>query len=177
MEFIPFDNTIKLEALFLQDGQQVANVHYYLVDEVPDVDTCRDLAESYITWWDTNIKGGAPSTLALVMVRCTIMETETSPGVEVATGLPLAGTSGSPAMPNNVTVAIKWSTGLRGRSYRGRTFHIGLTEATVTGNVLAAGMDETLAIVYGDLIALDTDVGPAIMGLSLIHISEPTRPY
>lgn len=42
-------------------------------------------------------------------------------------------------MPNNVSFAIKFGTGLAGRSYRGRFYHIGFSEAMVADNVIITG--------------------------------------
>lgn len=163
MEFVPFNNVIKLEAIFLQDLQKVQNVHYYLVDETPNEDTARALAASYVAWFDTEMQNIVSSQVSLIKVVCTIMETETSPGIEYTTGLPISGGNLSPAMPNNVTVAVKWTTGFRGRSYRGRTYHIGLCEIQVLNNEIIPETVSDLIGAYGELIALDTDVGPGIM--------------
>lgn len=166
MAFVPFNNTIKIEPIFVWDGQRVQNVHYYLVDEFPDLTTAQDLAEAYIAWWDAGMKARTPTNLQLVMVVATIMEEENSPGLEVTTGLPLTGNNASPSLPNNVSVAVKWNTAFRGRSYRGRTYHIGLVEFVVTGNTIDTGYATDLQTLYTDLLVLDTDVGPARMGVA-----------
>lgn len=163
MGFVPFDNVIKLEPVFVWNGQYVENVHHYLVDETPSVDTCESLAASYVAWWDANMKGVMSSEVTLTMLRATIMETETSPGIEYTTGLPIVATGATQGCPNNVTVAIRWLTGLRGRSYRGRTYHIGLQENQVEYSYVNAPTISGLTTIYGDLIALSTNVGPAIM--------------
>jgi len=164
--FIPFNNTIKLEPVFIWQDQRVQNVHYYIVDETPNVDTARALALSYIDWFDTTAKESVSNTASLVLVKATIMETETSPGVEVSTGLPIVGTRAANPLPNNVTLAVKWTTGLRGRSYRGRTYIIGLTEGDVDGNTVPAASITAYMAIYGELLALDTDVGPGVMGIA-----------
>lgn len=163
MPFVPFNNVIKLEAIFTLDGQRVQNVHHYLVDETPDVDTCEELAISYRSWWLDAPRNDVSSSLALTMIKCTIMETEFSPGIEYVTGLPLSGNVASPHLPNNVTLAVKWGTGLRGRSFRGRTYHLGLCESQVTGSRVNSESIPPMLGYYGDLITLATDVGPAVM--------------
>jgi hypothetical protein len=37
-------------------------------------------------------------------------------------------------LPSNVTLAISFRTGFRGRSFRGRAYAVGLTEGQVTGD-------------------------------------------
>lgn len=166
MAFVPFNNTIKLEAVFTQDGQRIQNVHHYLVDETPNVDTAVSLCEAYKTWYNSYLKPIQTPDTSLVLIKATILETDNDPGVEYATGLPISGTNNVPSMPNNVTVAVKWLTGLRGRSYRGRTYHIGLAEDQVTKNNVIPAHLITLANTYGELISLTVDVGPAVMGIA-----------
>lgn len=166
MAFVPFNNTIKLVATFGYDLQYCANVHHYIVDETPDAATATSLAEGYKTWWDTYLKAFCPSALALVRITCTIMENENDPVIEYTTGMPDSATNSEPALPNSVTVAVRWNTNFRGRSYKGRTFHLGLTETQVTGNLLGTSQQTILTTAYGELMAIPTDVGPAIMGVA-----------
>lgn len=78
--------------------------------------------------------------------------------MEDATGLPLAGTGGSVQLPNNVTLCIKWTTENRGRSFRGRTYHVGLTESQVTDNEVVAVAMGQFTTAYGALL---TDLATA----------------
>jgi hypothetical protein len=166
MAFVPFENTIKLEGIYTLDGQRCENVHYYIVDETPNVDTAEDLCVSYVAWWNTIRKGHSPTALSLVLVRATIMENEFDPGIEYSTGLPVTGTQNTNPLPNNCTIAVKWTTGFRGRSFRGRTYALGLTEEVCTLSHLNSGDLAVWTTDYGELIALDTDVGPGIMGIA-----------
>jgi hypothetical protein len=170
MAFVPFDNVIKLEAVFTWGGQIVENVHHYLVDETPVEATCQALSASYVAWWSAGMRAHVDSSVSLTKIVCTILETESSPGTEYATGLPLAGTAGSPSLPNNVTVTIKWTTGFRGRSFRGRTYHIGLCESQVTGNNVTSTWLDTVNPFYGDLMTLATDVDFGVLAVaSRVH--------
>lgn len=166
MAFVPFNNTIKIEAVYIQDGQYVENVLHYIVDETPNVDTALSLAESWFNWWDTDLKVLQPNTVSLVKIKWTIMENDNDPGGEWTTQLPEVGTYNSPALPNNVTVAVRLVTPFRGRSYRGRIYHVGLTEGVVTGNTVSQTYLDSLIAAYGDMVSLTTDVGPAILGVA-----------
>jgi hypothetical protein len=66
--------------------------------------------------------------------------------------MPVAGSETSPALPGNVTVAVKWLTATRGRSARGRTFHVGLCESQVSGNDVGGAVLVNLAAAYGALL-------------------------
>lgn len=134
MPFVPFENCLKVEQVFLWDGQVCENVFHVEKDSpwtVPDMQT---QAGNFISAWNTLWKPNMASTCSLVNIKCTDLTTEFAPGIEYAVGLPIPGTSGGAAMPNVITVAVKWVTALRGRSYRGRTFHIGLLETQILDN-------------------------------------------
>lgn len=170
MGFVPFENTIKLEPVFNWNGQTVENVHYFIVDETPSVDTATDLANAYITWYASNLMAWQPATCQLMKVKATIMETESSPGVEIVPSGTYDGNNVSPGLPNNVTAAVRWVTALRGRSYRGRSFHIGLCESQVDDSYLTSITTNGLKEAYDELISLTVDVGPAILGVaSRVH--------
>jgi hypothetical protein len=163
MAFVPFEDTIKLEGVFSWGGQICENVHYFKVDATPDVALCEELAAEYIQWWNQWMMSVVSTGAALTKVKCTIMEAENSPGIEYSTGLPSVGADASPSMPNNVTIAVRWVTALRGRSYRGRTYHIGLTENSVVHNGLLPAALTQLLNGYTELIGLTTSVGPAAL--------------
>ena len=163
MAFVPFNNVIKLEAIFTLAGQRVQNVHNYLVDETPNVDTCQALMGSYLDWYNGSLAPLQPPACQLVLMRATIMEEENSPGVENAAFSTANGIHNSEPLPNSVTAAIRWVTGFRGRSYRGRTYHIGLTEDQVQGNTITSETVTALQVAYGELMSLPVDVGPAVM--------------
>lgn len=175
MPFVPFNNTIKAELIFTWQGQRVENVHYFLVDETPNEATAISLAEGLKDWWQVYGKFYSTTEVSLVLIRSTIMETENSPGIEYAVGLPIAGTEAGASLPNNVTIAVKWTTGYRGRSYRGRTYHIGLPESAVTGNTLAANWVTNMLVAYGELMSIPVDVGPAIKAIASSYHNNVLR--
>lgn len=166
MAFVPFEDTIKAELIFLCLDQPVQNVFHYMVDATPDLTTAEDLAEGLVAWWKNNLQAEVHSGVTLYSVECTIMENENDPGILYTTGLPATGAAASPAMPNNVTVAVQWKTAFRGRSYRGRTYHVGLTESNCENNYLTQAFAASLQTIYSDLLSVTTNVGPAVLGIA-----------
>lgn len=137
MAFVSFPTACQLEARFIYDGQHVENVHHFdTATTLWTAESMNDLAERYRLLWDGSFKPYAPPTLSLESIVVRSLSTSSSPAVEYTTSLPIAGTNAGPQLPNNVTYAVKWTTGLSGRSYRGRTYHIGLNESQVIGNNL-----------------------------------------
>jgi hypothetical protein len=69
-------------------------------------------------------------------------------------GLPLQGSLTSPALPNNVSFSLKKNSGLAGKSYRGRTYMLGLTEADVTANSISGGSASAFVDAFNEAIIL-----------------------
>jgi hypothetical protein len=135
MPFVPIPNTVKVETCFSWDSQAVENVYHVRVSGDINEALLDNLNSLFYTWWSQYPANLQANTL--LVTRTIISDASQQYGVakEYAPGVINAGqVTNSPALPNNVSVAVKWNTGLRGRSYRGRTYHLGLYEAAVTGN-------------------------------------------
>ena len=166
MGFVPFDKVMRLEAVFRLDGQVVENVHHFWQPNEFTIDVVEDVCEAYKLWWVANLKPIVPDGVSLIKVIGTILDTENSPGIEYTTGLPVVGDSTSAEMPNNVSIAIRWNTGFRGRSYRGRTFHVGLTDGMVDGNNVTVATQNALLAAYTQLMILDTTPQAVMLGVA-----------
>lgn len=145
MAFIPAPECARVEFIYNIFQQTCQNV-VYVQNETDWTDvTLQQLAEAAADWWSTELRNEVSDSCTLATVRCTDVAVENSWQVEFN---PTAGNTGlrtSPAMPLNVTLAIKFGTGLTGRSQRGRAYHVGLTEGQIVGNEMATG--EAAAIV------------------------------
>lgn len=157
MEFIPVPNCAEIVLRFMYNGQQCANVYHVRQESPYDQTSLAVVAALFADWWNTNFKPNAPNTLALVMIVARSLEAKNAPAIEYTSGMPMQGGDVThPQLPNNCTVAVKWSTALRGRSFRGRTYHLGLNEDIVTGNTLSASAHSAFIDWYNALlIALD----------------------
>jgi hypothetical protein len=149
MAFVPISSTVQLEYLQRQDGQAVENVvNYRLLGGVPTVGDINVLCAAAVAWWNTNLKPLTASNVSLVGVKATSLQSAISPVVEYLTGLPISGTALGTALPNNVTVVTRLATDARGRSYRGRVYHVGLTTSHVTGNTVNAAIRASLVAAW-----------------------------
>lgn len=151
MAFIPVPLTAQVATRFLWDSQEVANVYHVTNPGGWDGGTLTDVASIFANWWDVELQPGIASSCSLVEVAATDISVAGGRGVLYTTGLPLVGGSADPSLPNSVTVAVKWATGFTGRSYRGRTYHIGLVEPQVTNNTVVSGYVTTLTAAYNAL--------------------------
>lgn len=151
MAFIPVTNVSSFSMIFTQDNQRVQNTYYvkhvsgWL--EAQQLAVCAEL----VSWWGGSLRSLVANNVALVQIDYRDWTTYDGIGGTYTTGLPLSGTGLTGGLPNNVTVAVGWKTGKRGRSYRGRTYHIGLMEDQVTGNQVNAGSVNALSAAYDDL--------------------------
>lgn len=155
MTFIPAPLTARVAMLFRQNGQRVENVYHVLYTATPTDADLGTACDVFKDWWDTNVKAGASEQLSLIEVDATNIEDEGGNTVILTEGLPIAGTNAGEPMPNNVTVAIKWTTGFGGRSKRGRTYHLGLVRTELQDNdpnLLEDTMVDALTDQYNQLI-------------------------
>lgn len=123
---------------YVWDGQRVQNNLYFYSPAFWNVSKATALSEYIVQAWSTYARPSVASTCSLASIYCTDLTTENSFTYEHVTGLPLAGTQGTASMPNNCTIAVSYVTALRGRSFRGRSYLVGLTEGNVTGNTVAS---------------------------------------
>jgi hypothetical protein len=137
MPFVPIPNAAQLEFIYSWDLQSVENVLTYRIPTTPTVADLQVLCTAAIAWWSANLKPLQSNQAALFSVKATDLSTQTGPVVEDTTGLPIVGTGGTASVPNNVSCAVKLITNNRGRSFRGRIYHIGLPSSVVTGNTVS----------------------------------------
>lgn len=133
MPFVPIPNTARCELRFEQDGQQMANIFHVLKDEPLTVGDLNTIGGAFVDWWEQLLPLVSNS---VTLREISLIDQTTANGIAILynAGLPLIGGDGGARMPNGTSLAIKWSTGLAGRSFRGRTFHIGFTETQCVGN-------------------------------------------
>jgi hypothetical protein len=136
---IPSPGVAEVTLNFTQDGQRVQNVyHFKAADGTWDVAGLHQLAGTFKNWWNSEMRPAASNTLTL---RSIIVEDLSAGGqaIEHVDGLPSTGTNTNAPAPNNVTFSVKWGTGLRGRSFRGRTYHLGIVSNDYSGNTISPG--------------------------------------
>lgn len=147
--FVPSPLVVEAELLYLLDGQQMENTLYFQLAATPTILTMAALASDLHAWWADQIAPQTTAALTLRGIKVTSLESETAPAFE----LPLAvtGAESSPPLPNNVTFVVKFLTGGRGRSSRGRNYIVGLMESQVTGNTVASSTRAAFVAAYNDL--------------------------
>lgn len=100
------------------------------------------LVEAVRDWWAADCKTWVSVELELVNVLARDLSVVDSYVVEL--GASVAGINNSPLLPASVTIAAKFTTGLAGRSFRGRWYWCGLTEGQVSGDYVAEATASTI---------------------------------
>jgi hypothetical protein len=158
--FIPVNNAARFELIYTVESQRIENTLW--IHRKTTAWTAANLATMagrLVTWWTASYAPRTFDGLQFEKIVATDFTSQTTPRIEYVSGLPLLGTDANDPCPNNVTVAISLRTALRGRSYRGRVYHCGMTVAMVAGSKLAAGWNALLAACYNALLTAvnDTD--------------------
>lgn len=172
MVFVPIPNTARCELRFTQDGQQIANVFHVEADAPLTVGDLNNIGATFVEWYDA-FRAVVANQVTLREIDIRDLTTSSGLGILYNTGLPLVGLLASPALPNHVTVAIKWGTGLTGRSFRGRTYHIGLTEGQVVNSEVDSAFAPPILSGYNALPALMTTNGYTLVVASRFANNAP----
>lgn len=159
MAFTPAENTVKVELNYTSQGQKCANIIYIQLPNPPVPTDLIDVAAAVATWWSARM---APLTCAgtsLDNVTCTDLTVANSYQIVYTSGLPDLGSRGVNPVPNNATVVTKFHTSLSGRSFRGRSYFVGLELGDLTGD--ANHVDSAFAIDLAEAWELlITDIDP-----------------
>lgn len=130
--FIPAPNTARVRMVYESNGSTVMNVFHFLGDAPLIAADLSGLVDEVHTEWVAFIKARQVDTLTLRYIEATALDDAAAPQVTLVVNETGSGTG--ELVPNNVTLAIKFATGLTGRSNRGRMFFLGMGKAGISGD-------------------------------------------
>jgi hypothetical protein len=123
-----------------QYGQKLENVFYFKRNADIDAAALQTLANAIDTWWYTYLRPYCVASASMWEVFARDLTSETGP---TATCTAHQGTIGTKSrtydIPASVTMCISLRTAKRGRSYRGRSYTIGMADSYCSGNTIVAG--------------------------------------
>lgn len=129
MAFIPVPNAVRVSMEFTIAGQIVVFTLSLERGTQPTVAEMENLGTVMATWWNNSQKPFHTPLIALQKVTVTDLTTSSSPSVEVPVSPVIPGTASGTALPNNAAAVVSFRTPSRGRSYRGRVYLPGLSDA------------------------------------------------
>lgn len=126
MAFIPTANTVKVCLNFVQNGQSTCQIFHVDVATNPNTALLIAVATKFRDWFISNGDAVVQDGTSLESIEATDISSAGAEGIIFNDGLPHAGAVEGEPLPNNCTVCTKLSSGLVGRSHRGRKYAVGL---------------------------------------------------
>lgn len=156
--WVPIPQTARFELIYTYQLQRVENCFWIHIKSGDwDATKLNTIAGRLVTWYGSSLKARQSSALSLERIVCTDFTSKYTPRTEYTTALPVAGTNATAPAANNVAAVISWHTAMRGRSYRGRTYHVGLCADQVSASTLAGGEAALLSTAYNALMTAIND--------------------
>lgn len=168
MPFIPVPNVIQVEMVYSLNGQVCENVYHYAGATDNSPQHYIDLAAAFHTAWHISLAAYQTQSTYLTAVKITDMSDQNGTAIVFSPTDNNRGYRDTDSVPNNVAAVASWHTLLRGRSFRGRTYLLGLGTATVSGSRLTENTRNELQIVMNNLIAPEFEME----ALSLVIVSK-----
>lgn len=170
MAFIPVPDTAEVVLTYTgPSGNFLKNVinvrEATLVSWTPAL--LQGVIDIFQAWHNSSAKTRQSNQLLLTSILARDLSVVDSYVVEETMSVP--GSIASPMMPANVTFCVKGLTGFAGRSFRGRTYWVGLAESMVSGDfVLGTDADA----IVGSMNVLRTTLNT--QGITTVVVSRQT---
>jgi len=154
MAFVPVPGVIMVELRYTYLEEQCENTLYFRLQPSVADTSLLALGNAVLLWWNAEVRPYLSNQLTLREIYLTDLTTATSEAYTLVppTPLPVGGDTAA-ALPGNVSLAVSFRTGARGRSYRGRNYIVGLVEPAVTGNAVSNDFANGMQDAYSELLA------------------------
>lgn len=152
MAFCGGNNLAAITLSYTYFGQVTANTLYFLGVSDWNPTLLEELAEAVIDWWQTECKPLLSDSLTLVSVEARDLGGLDSYVIEEQCTGDCTGDVTDPGLPGSIAMVIKFSTGLAGRSKRGRNYVMGWGETRVTGNEFVGTAPADMVASYEALV-------------------------
>lgn len=159
---------VQLVLDYVQDGQDIKNVLHYANAEIGGPIDGTAAAALLKAQWVSSIKPLQTNDLRLERINALALWENAGPAVIHSTGLPADGGITMAGLPNNCCLCMSTRTALRGRSYRGRIYHPGLTELHVTKNAVDGAHATALLAAYETIRLLEGGPDSAVYQLQVV---------
>lgn len=174
MPFIPVPNCVQARLIFQEDNGLIAqNVFYHATTSAPTSGDMDLIGETWLSIWVAQMVTSVTTNWALTSVNMRAMNEEEGIIMNYSPASPISGTGSGP-VPDQVTYTVTWSTGLIGRSARGRTYGIGLlAEAIQNRNRLTDAWRTSLTNGWVNIMQEFESVGHALQVVSFVEGGVP----
>lgn len=138
--FIPAPGVFKVQLIYLYNSQRIENVFNVRSGGALLVADADRIEAVFANWWNVSARAQVTSQCSLNLIVLDALDSASGLHKEYTSGWTPAGSGAGSAAPGNITSSVKLSTGLRGRSFRGRFYWPGLGTAFINGNQLNTGV-------------------------------------
>lgn len=165
--FIPAPNCASVELIYSHASEVSENVFHVSKGSPYTLAQLQALRATVNAWDAASGLTGRVTAAQLVRIRTKALDTNTSPIEDFYLPAPRAGSLAGNEMPLNVALCIKLSTGLAGRSYRGRWYwgHLSSLSLQDVGHVLPSSVTGYVGLL-NTLIANLASAGHTMVVLS-----------
>ena len=175
MAFIPVNNCVQARLQWQSNGGTIAeNIFYAATSSAPTPADLSAVGDLFGTWLEESWRIGHNAFWKAIGVSLRAMNEEEGLAVNFTDGFPYVGTLTSVPEPNQVCYTVTWSSGLVGRSARGRSYGVGLSAGqTENGNRLNDASQLDLQVRWGNLLTVFSTGGHALQIVSFVEAGVP----
>lgn len=154
MPYVPAANVAGVQLIMSYGGQTIENNFYFHHNTQPTASDLEDLVGLMEQWRVDHMRQFTNVTLAFQKWIASDLTVQNGVGIEVPILVSQNGLDSSGhATPGNVAVCVKLSTGLRGRSYRGRVYLAGITSSQVIDGFVGSAFITAAQTAFDNLIS------------------------
>lgn len=162
MPFIPVTNVALCSLRGTVNGRNVSVDQSFLGGGAWTDITLNDLAEVVYNNYTTNVMPVLSEAFTMDSVHAVDLTTEFSGYGDYYPAGGISGGIAGDCMPNSIAMVVELTTGIRGRSYRGRTFWPGVPVEKVTGDLFDSDWSASVAAAQATA-ATGIDVNAAVL--------------
>jgi hypothetical protein len=152
MTFIPASGCVRISLQFSYSGQTVVNTISLKKSTTVDESDLPLLCSAAQGWWETYLKPSCHADFRLETISAIDLTSDSGPSYTQTLSPTIAGTSTGDKLPANAAAVISWRTAFRGRSYRGRMYVSGFTDAALySATRITAAFQAVLVVAAANL--------------------------
>lgn len=144
MAFIPVPETAKVAVVHSRAGEQMVNVLYFRRAGSWGLTELDELAVAVRNAWSIGIMNVLNQSVQFLRVEARGMRAQADITTTAIVSPAVFGVDTTPALPGNVAFCVTHTTGLTGRSNRGRTYFGGLGEGRISGDTILQNVADSL---------------------------------
>jgi len=164
MAFVPVPQVMKVVPEYVYPGGNFAyNTFYVAAESEVVLGSLEDVVGAVDGWFSEFADLFVANTVKLTRITATDLTEAGGLQYTLDLGAGVPGANVGAVLPANVTIATSFRTGFSGRSNRGRSYWVGLTEGMVTGDFVLDVQAEGIRQAWADL-------GAALTTLSYTHV-------